>query len=291
MLDATNNDAAGKGASDPRPTGLMALLERLRESGNERATIENLAEKFEMKPEALRRLIGKDQPFAAKHLEAARLWESNLQADIERREAEDGNGPAVTAVANEPAEPADRREEPSGGEGKANMEKAAGEPPGEAQAAADDDEWERRRSQHAPARLKGDDLDAAMVERFDAALERLERATPRPAALATGLIAAVDGVLRLRRELRGADDAEPPTRLTELLIRGDVHLLVADPNVGKSTLAFLRGCQSPIRTPRSWGDEDRLVRPTLVVSNEDDPANVRPDGGNSVSIPDCPDAA
>ena len=111
-----------------------------------------------------------------------------------------------------------------------------------------------------------------LLERFHAALERLRKATPRPAvfAQAPGLIKAADGLL----------DFDPaynkpmilPPRITPRLTRGEVHAIIADPNIGKTTLTFLIAFAIAYERPELLG----LLKidwcgPALIVSNEDDP--------------------
>ena len=99
-------------------------------------------------------------------------------------------------------------------------------------------------------------------------MKRLERATPRPAALSCGLIAADDGVLDFDEDYRGPMVLQP--RISDRLTRGEVHMLVADPNVGKTTLTYLLALSSAEANAALIGQSKiDWCGPALVVSNED----------------------
>lgn len=140
------------------------------------------------------------------------------------------------------------------------------------QAGADKNvEWAALQAQLRQAQgLKPDP--SMLLERFHAALERLRKATPRPAvfAQAPGLITAADGLL----------DFDPtynkpmilPPRITPRLTRREAHAIIADPNIGKTTLTFLLAFAIAYERPELLG----LLKidwcgPALIVSNEDDP--------------------
>ncbi len=131
-------------------------------------------------------------------------------------------------------------------------------------------DWEEMLRQISGASPGGanSNRDAALQKRFDEALVRLHEATPRPAALAMGLIDAPDGVLEFDENYRGPMVLQP--RISDRLTRGEVHLLVADPNVGKTTLTYLLALSIAeanamliAQTKIDW------CGPVMVVSNED----------------------
>ena len=235
----------------PTPADLVALTERLHELGAEQATIEKLAAKFGVKQATLEGWARRQRPFGPEHAALAAQIETALQNQISKREAE--------------------REEaakgrPNGGAGGTSQDKPA---PDDADAAWEKMQKEQRRQQDGRT-AHNDPM--ALQERFDAALERLENATPRPATLAHGLIEAADGVLDFDDQFRGP--LVLPPKITDRLTRGEIHMLVADPNVGKTTLAYLLALAIADENAALIGQiKIDWCGHALVVSNEDASGN------------------
>lgn len=140
---------------------------------------------------------------------------------------------------------------------------------------ADDLGWEELRKKYG--RDAGGQADpAARLDRFAAALKRLRMATPRSAAHERGLKPMPGG---------GGLEFDPtcnkpmvlPPRVTEYFIRGDVTVMVADPNVGKSQLLSTTAMAiAYAAAPELLGETgDGWLGPALFVSNEERPAYVR----------------
>ena len=137
-----------------------------------------------------------------------------------------------------------------------------------------DDDWEELRKKYGRAGGQADP--SARVERFAAALKRLSVATPRSAAHERGL-KPMPGGGGLEFDPTCNEPMVLPARVTEYFTRGDVAVVVADPNVGKSQLlATTAMAIAYVAVPELLGEAgDGWLGPALFVSNEEKPAYVR----------------
>ena len=259
-MDATNGSDAASTSADAAgakgdasavatPAELIALTKQLHKLGAERATVENLAAKLGVDKSTLVGWARQKRPFGPEHATIAVGIETVLQGRIARLEAE--------------------QDKTTEGRSDGAGQRAQGSPdPDHVEA-----EWRRaqRRYMGAGSRARRDDP-MALQERHDAALERLENATPRPATLAHGLIEAADGVLDFDDQFRGP--LVLPPKITDRLTRGEIHMLVADPNVGKTTLAYLLALAIADENAALIGQiKIDWCGHVLVVSNEDASGN------------------
>jgi hypothetical protein len=117
---------------------------------------------------------------------------------------------------------------------------------------------------------------AALQARFDEALQRWRDATPRSALALRGLIPMPEG---------GGLEFDPtcdepmmlPPQVTEMLVRGDVTVMIGDPNVGKSQLLSATAMAIAYNAVAELLGEagDGWLGPALFASNEERPAYVR----------------
>ena len=137
-----------------------------------------------------------------------------------------------------------------------------------------DDDWEELRKTYGRAGGQADP--SARLERFAAGLKRLRMATPRSAAHQRGLL-LMPGGGGLEFDSTCNEPMVLPARVTEYFTRGDVTVVVADPNVGKSQLLSTTAMAIAYAAVRELLGEagDGWLGPALFVSNEEKPAYVR----------------
>jgi hypothetical protein len=145
-------------------------------------------------------------------------------------------------------------------------------------AAEEEEEWERlkQRMNAATAGVTKTSRATALIERFDEALQRLRDATPRSAAHVRGFIPMPEG-----GGLEFDPNCKEPMMLapwvTDTLIRGDVSVMVGDPNVGKSQMISATAMAIALNAvgPMLGEAGDGWLGAALFASNEERPAYVR----------------
>jgi hypothetical protein len=265
------NGADTSSPAVPTPAELIALIKRINALGNRSATISAVAKEIGVQRPTLIRWARQGRAFGPEHLSAAAELEVRLRLAL--AEAEASEKAKDSASARSEGEP----------------EKAVSEAPEAATAeenvAVDSDaEWTRRQREYggtAGAEGVGETFGRetarmALKARFERQLARLRAASPRPASAVRGLI-PMPGGGGLIFDTTCTEPTVLPPRVTDRHIRGNVSVLVADPNTGKSQLfsATAMAIAYEALSPGLGQKQDGWPGAALVVSNEEDPGYVR----------------
>jgi hypothetical protein len=256
------NDVDASSAAAPTPAGLIALTGQLHDLGDRSASVSALAKKLDLPRPTLIRWGRQGRAFGPERLNAATQIEARLRERLALVEAE----------TSEKAEdgPSTRSEGDDSGQPKKAASEAPEAAPKENVADDSDAEWTRRQREYGgTAGAEAiDGSPAELRERADQALTRLKLANPRPARVARGLIEAPDGVLDYDDAFTGP--MVLPPQITDRLVRGNVSMVVADPNIGKTTLISSMAQAISYENPSLIGQTKiDWCGPAMIVSNEE----------------------